>query len=107
MYATVNFRAIQPIYLCAVWKLKVPPRIMWLFSQNKIMTKDNLRTRGMVRSIECKMCKEFETVKHLMLECVVSRLLWEDVYEVFNIHVQTLNPLLPNGFAIRNSYIST
>jgi hypothetical protein len=51
------------------------------------MTSDNPRIRGMVKHIECEMCKEFEIVEHLIFECVVSRLLWEDVYEVFNIHV--------------------
>jgi hypothetical protein len=24
------------------------------------------------------MCKEIETVKHIMFECIVSRLLWDD-----------------------------
>jgi hypothetical protein len=76
MYAIVNFRGIQPIYLPSVWKLKIPPKIqvfLWLFSQNKIMTRDNLRTRGMVKPLECEMCKELEIVKHLMFECIVAR----------------------------------
>lgn len=35
MYALVNFRGIQPIYLSAVWDIKIPPRVqifLWLFS---------------------------------------------------------------------------
>jgi hypothetical protein len=27
LYATINFRGVQPIYLPVVWKLVVPPRI--------------------------------------------------------------------------------
>jgi hypothetical protein len=27
MYALVNFRGVTPIYLPAVWDLKIPPRI--------------------------------------------------------------------------------
>jgi hypothetical protein len=29
------------------------------------MTMDNLRERGMTKPLECEMCKEIETVKHL------------------------------------------
>jgi hypothetical protein len=90
MYAIVNFRGIQPIYLPSVWKLKIPPRIqvfLWLFSQNKIMTRDNLRIRGMVKPLDCEMCKELETVKHIMFECIVARLIWAIVERVFDCNI--------------------
>jgi hypothetical protein len=58
---------------------------MWLFSQNKVMTRDNLRRRGMPKPLECSLCKEIEIVKHLFFECLISELLWDDVFEVFNI----------------------
>lgn len=35
LYAIINFRGVQPIYLPAVWQKKVPPRLhgfLWLFS---------------------------------------------------------------------------
>jgi hypothetical protein len=51
------------------------------------MTRDNLRVRGMIKPLDCKMCKEIETVKHLMFKCVVSRMLWDDVFKIFNIFV--------------------
>jgi hypothetical protein len=90
MYVIVNFRGIQPICLPYVWNLKFPPRIqvfLWLFSQNKIMTRDNLRTRGMVKPLECEMCKELETVKHIMFECIVAKLLWAIVERVFDCNI--------------------
>jgi hypothetical protein len=34
LYAIINFRGVKPIYLPAVWKLKIPPRIqvfLWIF----------------------------------------------------------------------------
>jgi hypothetical protein len=43
------------------------------------MTKDNLRIRGIVKPIECAMCNEIETVKHLIFDYIVARLLWDDV----------------------------
>jgi hypothetical protein len=96
MYAIVNFRGIQPIYLPYVWKLKIPPRIqvfLWLFSQNKIMTRDNLRTRGMVKPLECEMCKELETVKHLMFDCIVARQLWTIVEKVFDCNIDNFESI--------------
>jgi hypothetical protein len=56
LYAIINFRGVKPIYLPAVWKLKIPARIqvfLWLFSQNKIMTRDNLRARGIPKPMNC------------------------------------------------------
>jgi hypothetical protein len=70
MYTLVNFRGEQPIYLPPVWKLKILPRIqvfLWLFSQNKIMTTDNLRARGMAKPLECEMCNEIELSSILCL----------------------------------------
>ena len=48
LYAIINFRGIVPMYIPAVWKIKVPPRIqvfLWLLSHNKLMTVDNLLER--------------------------------------------------------------
>lgn len=69
---------------------KSPLRIqlfLWLFSQNKIITRDILMKRGMPKPLECDLCKEIESVRHLFFDCIVARLLWEDVFEVFDIHV--------------------
>ena len=90
MYAVVNFRGIQPVFLPAVWDLKVPPRIhifLWLLSQNKILTRDNLRKRGMPKPLECSFCKDIESVHHLFFECIVARLLWRDVLDIFKIEI--------------------
>jgi hypothetical protein len=90
MYAIVHFRGVKPAFLPAVWDLKIPPRIqifLWLFSQNKIMTTDNLRKRGIPKPLECMMCKELESVKHLFFECLVARIVWDDVFKVFDVLV--------------------
>jgi hypothetical protein len=74
LYAIVNFRGVQPIYLPVVWDLKIPPRVqnfLWLFSQNKILTRDNLRKRGIPKPLECSLCKEIESVSHLIQSALV------------------------------------
>jgi hypothetical protein len=39
----------------------------------------------MVHPLECELCKEFESVRHLMFECLVSMLIWDDVFQIFDI----------------------
>jgi hypothetical protein len=92
LYALINFRGVKPIYLPPVWDLKIPPRIqvfLWLFSQNKIMTRDNLR-RGIAKPLECSMCKEIEPLTHLSFDCIVSHLLWDDVFKIFGVMITDL-----------------
>jgi hypothetical protein len=90
LYAIMNFRGVQPVYLPAVWDLKIPPRVQiyfWLLSQNKIMTRDNLRHRGIPKPLVCELYSEMEFVKHLFFDCLVSKLLWADVQEIIGVDV--------------------
>jgi hypothetical protein len=90
LYAIINFRGVQPVFLPAVWDLKIPPRVqifLWLLSQNKIMTRDNLRHRGIQETLKCELCSELESVKHLFFDCLVSRLLWSVVQEIFDVEI--------------------
>jgi hypothetical protein len=89
-YAIINFRGIQPVFLSAVWDFKIPPRVqifLWLLSQNKIMTRDNLRHRGIQKTLVCELCSELESIKHLFFDCLVSRLLWSVVQEIFGVEI--------------------
>jgi hypothetical protein len=57
------------------------------------MTRDDLRAREIPKPMECEMCTEFETVQHLMFECIVSRALWDSVEEVFDVHVSNFESI--------------
>jgi hypothetical protein len=37
--------------------------------------------------LECTLCKDIESVKHLFFECIVAELLWAEVFEVFNVRI--------------------
>lgn len=61
LYKIVNFRGIRPVYLPAVWSLEIPPKInffIWLLSQNKVLTKDNVAKRKHVEDSSCLFCTE-------------------------------------------------
>jgi len=73
------FPPSQPVFIPAVWKIIVPPKIhvfLWLLSNNKLMTVDNLAERGIHKPLDCKFCSEKESVHHLFFDCIVARQLW-------------------------------
>lgn len=51
------------------------------------MTRDNLRRRGIPKPLECSLCNEIESVTHLFFDCIVSKLLWNDVHMIFDIMI--------------------
>ena len=88
LYHVINFRGVQPVFVPSVWKLKVPPKIhvfMWLLANNKLMTRDNLRKRHIIKPLECVFCSEAETCSHLFFDCVVSRQIWPLVSNHFGV----------------------
>lgn len=90
LYAIMNFRGVQPIFLPAVWHLNMPPKVqgvLWLFSQNKIMTYDNLRKRRLAKPLECVHCSEIESMYHLFFDCLVAKVVWANVMENFNVDI--------------------
>jgi hypothetical protein len=63
------------VYVPAVWKIMVPPRVhffLWLLSKNKLLTRDNLNKRKEVEDKTCLFCEEQESVHHLFYGCVVA-----------------------------------
>lgn len=67
---------MQPIYTHVVWSLIVPPKIqnfLWLLSHNKIMTRENLGKRHVVKPLDCVFYNKDESIQHLMFECAVAR----------------------------------
>jgi hypothetical protein len=57
LYAIIIFGGIQHIYLTVA--LKIPARVqffVWLFSKNKIITRNNLRRRGVLNPLKCGLC---------------------------------------------------
>ena len=72
LYARINCRGVFPVYIHAIWKLVIPPRVqffLWLLSHNKILTRDNLQKRRDVSDPTCLFCSEQESIRHLFFEC--------------------------------------
>ena len=92
MYNIVSFRGIQPVYTPVVWNLHVPPRIhifLWLLTNNKTLTRNNLAKRQKVEDLSCLFCSEPETVQHLFFDCCVARVSWDHLSEVLGTQIWT------------------
>jgi hypothetical protein len=82
LYAIVNFRGITPVHIPTVWQIKVPPRLhvfLWLWVNNKILTRDNLAKRQHFDDLTCVFCAENESCEHLFFDCVVVKEVWRAV----------------------------
>jgi hypothetical protein len=90
LYKTINNRGVLPIYVSAVWSLKVPLRIhffLWLLSKNKNLTRDNLQKRREVRDKTCLLCTELETCNHLFFECAVAVRMWSQISQIVGVEI--------------------
>jgi hypothetical protein len=88
LYAVINHRGVVPVYVPAVWKLKIPLRVqifLWLLYKNKILTRDSLAKRREVSDKTCLFCNEPESVCHLFFECCVVNRLWPVIAEILNL----------------------
>lgn len=68
LYVVINHRGVTSVYVQAVWKLNIPPRVqvfLWLLSKNKLLTRDNLAKRREVNGPACLFCSEHESIVHL------------------------------------------
>jgi hypothetical protein len=89
-YAIINFRGVTPMYIPAVWVIRVPPKIqlfLWLLAHNKLATVDNLNRKGMHKPEECVFCSEKESIGHLFFECAVATTVWDYVCEFLGVEI--------------------
>jgi len=90
LYAVVSFRGVAPIYVSSVWKLSIPPRVqlfLWLVSNNRVLTRDNLAKRREVSDPTCLLCNEMESVTHLFFECCVAKLVWSSISDLLGVNL--------------------
>ena len=89
-YNIINFRGVSPGNSISIWNIKVPLRIhifLWLVSNNKLLTRDNLQKRQTVDNASCLFCSDPENVDHLFFGCVVAIELWRVIFDISNKHL--------------------
>jgi hypothetical protein len=89
-YSIISYRSVTPMFIPAVWKIYVPPKIpmfLWLLSHNKLTTVDNLNKKGLDKPKLCQFYDEEESISHLFFECVVTRSVWSCVSEYLGFEI--------------------
>jgi hypothetical protein len=91
LYAIINNRGVRQVFIPVVWKVYVPSFIpvvwkvyvpswfhifLWLVTNNKILTRDNLAKRKKVDDMRCLFADESESVSHLFFNCCVAQITW-------------------------------
>jgi hypothetical protein len=92
LYKIITHRGIIPLFIPSIWSLTVPPRIhifLWLLSNNKLMTRDNLEKRNMGKPTQCEFCGEPESITHLFFDCIVAREIWTSVSMFLKVQIGT------------------
>ena len=88
VYRTISFRGIQPSFTPSIWNIVVHPQVhifLWLLSNNKILTRDNLAKRKNVDDKTWLFCNEPISVCHLLFDCVVAKVCWSYLANIFHI----------------------
>ena len=72
-----------------IWRARVPPKVAffaWEASWGKVLTQEQLQRRGFSLANRCFLClSKEETVDHLLLHCVKTRVLWNLLFSLFGI----------------------
>ena len=72
-----------------IWRARVPPKVAffaWEASWGKVLTHEQLQRRGFSLANRCFLClSEEETVDHLLLHCIKTRVLWNLLFSLFGI----------------------
>jgi hypothetical protein len=89
-YSIISFRGVTPVYILAIWSLVIPPRVhifLWLLSNNKLMTRDNLQKINLVKPVCCMFCSEDESIEHLFFRCIIVEHILGLVSQFFEIYL--------------------
>ena len=75
----------------SIWRASVSPKVTfftWEASWEKVLTLDQLQRKGHFLENRCFLClSEVETVDHLLLHCVKTRVLWSLLFSLFGVFV--------------------
>jgi hypothetical protein len=79
------------------WKLSVPPKVCvfwWRVFYGFLPTKGVLHRRHLEPTVHCEVCgaKE-ESLKHVLLDCMVAKYFWEEVKFLWGVKVPMLHPI--------------
>ncbi|XP_020247962.1 uncharacterized protein LOC109825521 [Asparagus officinalis] len=79
MYRFIMDRGHRYPYNVVVWNKLLPSKVRlftWIFSLNRLKTKDRLVAQGWLADTNCPFCDDHESHDHLFLSCNFSKQIW-------------------------------
>ena len=86
LYRFLSNRGMPSRVAGIIWKCKVPLKIkffLWQTFNNKLPVGLSLLRRGWKGDGKCCLCGVLETINHILFYCVLAKLIWAIIREVF------------------------
>jgi hypothetical protein len=78
-----------------LWKLEVPPKVRvfwWRVLHGFLPTRHVLHRRHIEKDTSCEVCgTRYETIKHILMDCTLARLFWEDARTITGVKLPRLH----------------
>lgn len=79
-----------------IWRLEVPPKVRvfwWRVMHEFLPAKQILHKRHIERLAACAVCgADQETIRHVLLECTMAKLFWENTKKLAGVKIPYLHP---------------
>jgi hypothetical protein len=73
--------------MMCIWTARIPLKIkifLWQVCNDKIQSAEQLKRRNWEDPIECKMCRQVESIEHILVGCVLDKYGWSLLRDIFD-----------------------
>jgi hypothetical protein len=87
LYNEIFFPGFENRWMMCIWTAMIPLKIkifLWQVCNDKIQSAEQLKRRNWEGPIECKMCGQVESTKHIFVGCVLAKYGWSLLRDIFD-----------------------
>jgi hypothetical protein len=108
LYRELTFPGVNNRWMNNIWTAKLPVKIkmfIWQACNDEIQSVDELARKNWTGPTDCKLCGQFESTKHIFVQCVLATLGWSILKDVLEWSVAPTNLDELHGKLIEGSVI--
>jgi hypothetical protein len=79
LYKALTYPGVENKWMNSIWRAGLPLKIkmfLWQVCNDKIQSAEQLRKKNWSGPIECKLCGQVESTKHIFVKCVLASFCW-------------------------------